>query len=249
MIVATDSLDRVHIWLQGNESLALWLSAIATVALVGGVFFARWAVRDATRTRHAQLIVSLHEQWISDAVSGSLRLYGTYTDKKLLELVGLMFNPRDPRTPTREQVADYESLAATANLIETIGVLCKRQMLTHDVVYDVWGGYIITTWRAWEDVLPRMQAYLQEPDVFTNFAVLGRAMDARLPRASDRAPAASGLPGGAAGDSGTSGSSDSPPSASESSDLSLLQRAADLCLATLVLLIFWRSSRRQPPNA
>ena len=207
-LLASDALDRVHIWFAQNEALALWLTAFATVALVGGVIFARFAVKDAKRTRHAQLIVSLHEQWISDAVSASLRLYGRYTNEKLLELVGVNFDPNSLRQPTAEQIADYESLAATANLIETIGVLCKRKMLTHDVVYDVWGGYIIITWRAWKDVLPRMQDYLKEPDVFTHFADLGRAMEARLPKAKTSAKALgdSGPPGGEAGGSRKSGS-------------------------------------------
>jgi hypothetical protein len=191
-----------------------WVAAGATVlTLVVLAATARYAYRsaraglgsleDARRSRHAQLILALDQQWGSPSIIASMKLYGKYTDRGLGDLVERMFGPNQ-RQPTDKELSDYESLAAAANLVETIGVLCEEGAITHEVIYKVWGGSIVYVWRAWQDAVANLRRYLDEADAFVHFERTGRAMEARLPEAK-RASSDRGSRAGGAADSGTSG--------------------------------------------
>jgi hypothetical protein len=130
-----------------------------------------------------------------------LELYGRITNQELVDLVGRMFDPKEPRA-TPEELSKWKSLAATANLIETMGVLCGQGAITEEVIYQVWGGPIATVWRAWTDAMPKLRHHLDEADVFANFQRLGKAMEARLPEAK-RASSARDSQAGEAVGSGT----------------------------------------------
>jgi hypothetical protein len=186
-----------------------WIAAAAALLTVGVLgATARYAYKsalggleDARRSRHAQLIVALDQYWESTAIATSMKLYGKYTDKALADLVTKMFGPGDDR-PTDQELSDYESLAASANLIEMIGVLCDEGAITEDVVYKIWGGSIVTVWRAWGEALPKLREDLDEADVFVHFARTGKAMEARLPEAKKASAARDSQAGEGAG-SGT----------------------------------------------
>lgn len=171
---------HLNAWLAQNQDLALWVTGIATAVLALGVIVAWLAVRDAKRTRHGQLIVSLNEQWRSQPILDSLDLYGTYTNEDIAALAALLFDP-DERPAKPEEVATYGKLAAAANLIETIGVLCEEQAITYEVVYKLWGGQIVQTWKPWEDVFQNVRGMLGEDDFLIYFDRLGREMVARMP--------------------------------------------------------------------
>jgi hypothetical protein len=223
---------------------AAWVTAVATTALAAGVLYAKDAVDDAKKTRHAQLVLEIDKLWNAAAMVEAGKLYGRYSDEKLAQLVDRMFD-RYAEAATPEEVEDYEALAALANLIETTGAIMADGGLTEGVIYDVWGGPIAEVWTAWEKALPRMREHLGEPDLFRHFEDLGKAMVARLPEPGIRSdvPAASGRPdppGGAAAVPGTSvsQSSDSPsvPDHTAGRTLGALAVAAGLGALSAVLL-------------
>lgn len=197
--MAADWLHRLHIWLNDNQGIGIWVTAGATVLLAVGIVFtyrsvvtaraaARAAIDDAKTTRHAQLVLALDARWIDPAIRSAGKLYDSYTKQGLADLVEAIFDPAKRATtkPTSKQEADYWALASFADLIETIGALCADGAITEDVVYNVWGGPIADIWRAWELALPRLRALWGEDDIFKNFDDLGKAMAARLPKATKK---------------------------------------------------------------
>jgi hypothetical protein len=177
-------VDDFHTWLDNHQALGLWLTAVATTILAIGVGVAWFAIEDAKKTRHAQLVLALDARWTTPGIETAVKLYGSYTKQKLADLVGTMFDPaaRAIREPTKEETADYEGLAIVANLIETIGALCKTGAITPDVVYDVWGGPIVDVWRTWELALPKLRKLRDEQAIYEHFDHIGKTMQDLLPK-------------------------------------------------------------------
>jgi hypothetical protein len=263
--MTVDVIPTIHVKLidQGIDWPAWVAAAVAFLTLVVLAVTARYAYRsaqsglgaleDARRSRHAQLILALDQQWSSAPIIASMKLYGKYTDKGLIDLVERMFGPNQ-FPATDEELSDYESLAAAANLIETIGVLCEEGTITHDVIYKVWGGSIVYVWRAWEDAVANLRRYLDEADAFVHFERTGRAMEARLPE-TKRASSDRGSRAGEAEDSGTSAQTSMPKSTGSSTgtDTWLLLRRffmAVTAVSTLMTVIYrsFRGRRKRKPN-
>lgn len=153
-----------------------WISAVAAAAtlviVVATAIFAVVGLLDARRTRHAQLVLSLNDQWKSPAILASREMYWTYSSPTaIVKLVEKVHGPDEPRATEQEQ-EDYEALSATPNLIELIAVLRSDKAITTDLVYRMWGGDILSIWFYWENAVPTLQRLTREPDLLRGFVVL-----------------------------------------------------------------------------
>jgi hypothetical protein len=160
---------------ENPASLADWLTAggtLASVLIVLVAAVAAWrSLEDARRTRHAELVLKLNDQW--SGLSDSFKLYWKYPRDPLAALVDRLYGPNQPRATSSEQ-DDFEGLRASVNLIETIGVLRADGALTTRLIYRMWGGSILAVWLSWEAALPKLRSYTKEPDMLRGFEALSR---------------------------------------------------------------------------
>ena len=184
-----------------------WISAgtaVATLVIVGiTVWYARKQLRDATRSRHAQLATELIRHWTEPSAVEARGLYGwgrgEYSADDIEALVIKLFGPPG-EPPTEKERADWNKLALWANQVEFLGMLVSQQWITTDVVYGMWGGGIQTSWKAWGPAVKRLREYDEEPDTYQHFEEVAREMQRigreregtrkRAASASGRGPAA-----------------------------------------------------------
>jgi hypothetical protein len=176
---------------------AAWVAAMAaviTMIIVGiAAWFALQGLDDARKTRHAQLILSLNQQWASQGLADAFELFWKYSSSgTVTELIDNVHGPEEP-TGTEEEKRqfqqDYQTLSAAPNLVETIGVLREDGALTTDVIYRMWAGEIASIYSYWEDALPKLRSHLDEPDLLSHFRALSLDIRARLETAKKDAEA------------------------------------------------------------
>jgi len=155
-----------------------WISALTDVAtflvVLVSAGFALSGFYDSRRTRYGQLITELQRQWTEPALVESIKLNAQYDAAKLQTFIAMMFGP--DASPTDEEREDWSKLARLANLIESMGVLSSERALTHDVIYRMWGGQIMETWKRWEPAVVDLRDYDGEPDTFEYFQEVALAM-------------------------------------------------------------------------
>ena len=177
----TDWLDRLHIWLEQNQGLGLWLTGTATVGLAVGVIFAWFAVKDAKRTRHSQLIVDLSRRW--DELVTSEQLGSRYTRRRLLELVLQVYAGRPTGYPSDEVIR----LSELPSLVETIGVLVLHtKSLTVEIVDSLWGPTIVELWDVWSRPVDIIRRETQEFGTYFYFQKLAAELRQMPPLAERR---------------------------------------------------------------
>lgn len=166
-------MNNIDSWLERNQGLGIWLTALATVVLAVGVVFAWFAVRDARRTRHGQLIVDLSRRW--DELAFAEQLLTRTSRARLLEFVNQLYGV-DPAEYGPDQ---FLRLSELPSLVETIAVLVRQQSLTVEIVNDLWGPTISEIWSVWESAIVTMRELTGAFDTYSNFEWLA----ARLARA------------------------------------------------------------------
>ena len=137
-------------WLTVHESGGVWLTALATCALVVGVVFARKALKDGEKTRHAQLVLELSGRWNSSAIVRARRRANVLQRDGLESLADELFGPGAKRPPKTASVDDLALLMKFPDLLEAIGVMTLDKAIPKRMVYQMWGPVIISAADQWE---------------------------------------------------------------------------------------------------
>jgi hypothetical protein len=165
---------------EGIDWLA-WIEAVASLVtlcvVVATAVFAYFALKDAKRTRHAQLATELIRHWTEPEAVKGRALYGAgeYTAQDIADLVAKLFGPPGSAV-TADERSDWDMLALWANQVEFIGVLASEKAITPEVIYKMWGGGIQTAWKAWEPAVMRLREYDGEPDTYQYFQEIALKM-------------------------------------------------------------------------
>lgn len=187
--------ERADARLIQHEALGTWLIGLATVALVIGVIFAWWAVKDARQTRHVQLLADFSQRWESDELADADRFAREFGPEGLAQLRDRLYGPNaiDPRAGGEElekygaNLVDWFRVIKWPNLLEAVGVMANAGAIPTRLVYRMWGGTIIDAWRRdWEHAAKANRAHLKDPEVFRYFEWLVRQMEYERERESRR---------------------------------------------------------------
>jgi hypothetical protein len=156
-----------------------WIAAISSAAsltlLVATAFFAWFALSDAKKTRHAQLILAVDEQWRTPSVQESIAAYARTNNEEIVALVQKLYSSE--QSASEDERKKYAMLAPWANLVETVGALEHEGSIDCDAIYNMWGGGIIEAWAAWKDAAPVLREATGRPGVFVHFERLAAAMN------------------------------------------------------------------------
>ncbi|MCW2974860.1 MAG: hypothetical protein JWM06_141 [Actinomycetia bacterium] len=177
---AADRIDRLHTWLDVNQGLGVWLTGFATLALALGVIFAWFSLRDARKTRHAQLVADFSKRWDSEEILASSKLGREFGPHGLVELTNKLYGPNASAPPNPSNLADWYQALMWPNLLETVGVMVHDGALPRRMVYRMWGGPIIDAWR--QDFSPAIAAHRQQKrdeNIFRYFEWLAGEMEAQ----------------------------------------------------------------------
>lgn len=161
-----------------------WLTFVIGVGTLASAFLigftallARGALRDAARTRHGELVISLNEQWVSPTIKESVGKFAELSDQDVEGLIGRLFDPNGP--PADDGDAEtYESLQAAADHVEMIGVLLFEGAMGPEVLYNAWGGVIMELWKGWHLGVVRFRDLYDQPEVYRYFELAALAMRA-----------------------------------------------------------------------
>jgi hypothetical protein len=147
-----------------------WPAWITLGVIIATAAVALFAVIDARRTRHGQLLIELQREWTEPEMVDAMKLYGTYSDREgIANLVDQIFSPDAPKPPNPELLDDWGKLSRWANLAEAMGVMTSEKAITPKLVYKMWGGGILSAWPRWEKAIPKLQDYNNEPDTYVHF--------------------------------------------------------------------------------
>lgn len=181
---------------------AAWVAASAALATFCVLAAAAWYAKDsaktalqglddARRTRHAALITDLSRRWDEPLIADSRKLFGQLSREDLVGVVERVYRPISEgrswwhsfleavfvaEDTAARQLADFQTLTAWPNLIETIGVLEADGAISQDVIHQMWGGGIIGAWDGWRDAIRAMRTHSGRPTTYQNFERLYDAM-------------------------------------------------------------------------
>jgi signal transduction histidine kinase len=162
---------------------AVATAATALILLATAVFVGR-QLRDARRTRHAQLATELSRRWDDAAFVESQSLSVRYSAEELVELMNKVYETKSATDEERDELRKLESIP---NFWETIGVLQAEGALSLSMVERMWGEALLADWAAWESAVKRLRAVRNIPTVYLYFertaiAVLALQREQRLLR-------------------------------------------------------------------
>jgi hypothetical protein len=177
-----------------------WVTAIATavLAIAGGA--ALLSLRDARRTRHAQILTDLSARWDSAVASRSQRRFLVMGRDEVTTLFRRLYEPQGDRTLEQFE-ADLklqDTLLIWPNLLETIGVLRSTRIVSTEIVYRMWGFTPVVWWRSWAPIVEELRTHPGgHPGIFRQFQGLSEVIEAHAarlgepippPRSSDESP-------------------------------------------------------------
>jgi hypothetical protein len=171
---------------QGIEWPA-WISAgaaVATLVIVAVTAgFALAGLRDARRTRHAQLVIELSSRWDDPEIIRSASLAAEYTPAGIVALLERLYSPRPKQRGWRHRrkreraLAVYFNVFLYANLLESIGTLLEEEAISAKVIYRLWGAEIIGAWEdTFEEPVRFLRTKQQDQGIYRSFEELAGAM-------------------------------------------------------------------------
>jgi hypothetical protein len=164
-------------WLLDHETLAVWITGVATGSLAIGVLVAWVALYDAKRTRHAQLVSDFSLRWDSEEILKSVQLGRKFQSDGLAELATKLFGPNAARPPDPENAENWATVCKWSNLLETVGVMVAERNLPRRTVFRMWGGNILSAWTLWAECADAQRDHLNDRDVLQYFGKLAEAME------------------------------------------------------------------------
>ena len=168
---------------------AAWATAIAT-AVTATILFATamvagFALRDAKRTRHGQLITDIWARYDEPEILASRREYPLHGPQGISDLIERLWSD----DPTNDDIVLYDQLSRWPALIEMLGVLYDEKALTLDVIAKAWGIHIIDAWRVWEKPTKKLRTLAKTEVVFVYFELLSRDLAGLPPELTGRGAA------------------------------------------------------------
>lgn len=171
----------------GNQGIdwAAWISAGATAVGVVIVAVTAWfaldSLRDARRTRHAQLITEISRRWDEPLIIESVKLHSEHATDGIMALNQRLYLPPehldDEAAERRKADLDlYHKLCAWPNLIETIGVLQSEHAISPETIYKMWGAEIISAWQGWQQPCKQLRELESDPGVYYYFEAIAQEM-------------------------------------------------------------------------
>jgi len=141
--------------------VAAWITAGATVGgtliLLATAILALRSLADAKRTRHGQLVVELSRRWEAPELRATLQEYGRIQNAGITQLIDKLFGGQ--QTASKQDLDDFNTLAAYPNLIDTIGVLESEGVIDSRLIRKLWGPLIVSQWRGWEQAVDHVRKY------------------------------------------------------------------------------------------
>lgn len=174
-----------------GQHTAVWLTALGTLVLAGAAVTALVglrSLRDARRTRHAELLADLSRRWDEPLAAESRLISGEYDSRALLDLLGRIYDPPSWLTDgeRRRDSETYLNLLAALNLMETIAALWAERTLGAGVIFRLWGTTFVEVWDRWFPAIEYMRTWEEDPGVYDNFENLVRVMRRRVRWAKTR---------------------------------------------------------------
>lgn len=163
------------------------ITAGATIALAIAALLALGSLVDAKKTRHAQLVTDLSRRWDDRFMHQALVLWREYGADGTVALVDALWHPAVTRRDPRD-LRDWYRISVYPNLIETLGVYVHRDLISEELVYDLWGGSIIKAWDEWAPAVDRLRDHTKTEQVWENFETLAGLMKDRLRGEPRRSP-------------------------------------------------------------
>jgi hypothetical protein len=163
---------------EASDQPVWWLFG-ATVALATFAALGLLGLLDARRTRYGGAVAEIARRWDDPDVRESFQLSREYGEEGLSELIRALFE--DPSLPrAKSDSEDWAIIGVWPNLLETIGVLMTRRVISEDIVYETWGLNIVEEWRWWERPVTVMREVTGTPGEWRAFERLARRMAERF---------------------------------------------------------------------
>jgi len=133
---------------------------IAGVAVVVGVVYSSFQLREQTRSRHTDLVMRLYDTFSSNDFQDAWHKVRTSDIKEYSDVA---------RDSPKEL---FSAINKVGLFFEGVGILLRRRVTDTRMVEDLFGGTII---RAWESVRPAVvgaRKQLNDPEVYYYFEYL-----------------------------------------------------------------------------
>jgi hypothetical protein len=164
-------------WLLDHETAAVWLTGVSTGILAIGVLLAWYALFDAKRTRHAQLVSDFSLRWDSQEIIEAVGVSRNIGSDGLFQLATDLFGPGAARPADPQKAADWSTASKWCNLLETVGVMVEEKNLPRRTVFRMWGGNIRGAWTLWAKCAEVQREDLKDHDILQYFQKLAGAME------------------------------------------------------------------------
>jgi hypothetical protein len=158
----TDILSAIAAGVAAFAGLAtLALVVLGTIFARRGIEYARTQIQEATRSRHAQLVIELARAWEEEGMATSRKLSAGVRDaEELRELV------------QREYLANSEKsyeLLRLPTFFEDLATLEDEKAVSIAIVYKQFGSLITHWYRLWEPAVLFLQQHTKRGDVYAGF--------------------------------------------------------------------------------
>lgn len=154
------------------EQLTAWATLAAAVIVAATAAFAAWQLRDARRTRHAQLLIELSRRWDEPGFVDAQRLFGRQTKGDLVDLITTIYQ----KGGQEPDLKLFTTIEAIPNFWETLAILHSERAVSLAVADKMWGTAIRRSWAAWRPAIMHLRAVTRTPSTYEYFEELASAV-------------------------------------------------------------------------
>ena len=170
---------RLTLNLSGGGNTALWITAIATLALALAALYALRQLGEIKRDREVAVIIDLGRRWDDPPMTEALKLEAAFSPDALAHLAAISGEPRTERSledvRRREAIENLQILLRIPNFFEDIALIADAGGLDSRLLSRTFKGIALEEWDYWQPAIAKLRE--KDPWSYSQFEWLLRKFE------------------------------------------------------------------------
>ena len=144
--------------------------AIASAGVLAGVIYYVLEIRHQSRLRQTESVIKL-SPWFN--------MTAREVQEAVTQVCSIEYKNYKDYIEKYSEKPEHVTLKILGNYFEGIGILVYRKLVKADIVYDFWGGIIMSSWEKIQPLVADMRKDTGDPNMFRFWEHLNNEMKER----------------------------------------------------------------------
>ena len=144
--------------------------AIASAGVLAGVIYYVLEIRHQSRLRQTESVIKL-SPWFN--------MTAREVQEAVTQVCSIEYKNYKDYIEKYSEKPEHVTLKILGNYFEGIGILVYRKLVKADIVYDFWGGIIMSSWEKIQPLVADMRKDTADPNMFRFWEHLNNEMKER----------------------------------------------------------------------